>query len=1144
MSSEFDTAFARSKTLSISSDHGGSVHLAEASAARRTHETRHTDEKTWYKDAVIYEIHVRAFHDSNADGIGDFPGLIQKLDYLQDLGVTAVWLLPFYPSPLRDGGYDIANYTEVNPAYGTLRDFKRFVREAHKRGIRVITELVINHTSSEHPWFQRARRSSPGSKHRDFYVWSDTPDLYADARIIFKDFETSNWTWDPVAKAYYWHRFYSHQPDLNFENPDVHKALFKVLDFWMDMGVDGLRLDAVPYLYEKDGTNCENLPETHTFLKKLRAAIDEKYDNRMLLAEANQWPEDAVSYFGDGDECHMNFQFPLMPRMFMSLQLESSFPIHDILDQTPAIPEVCQWAVFLRNHDELTLEMVTDEDRDYMYKVYTDSPRARINMGIRRRLAPLLKSRRAVELLNGLIFSLPGTPVLYYGDEIGMGDNIYLGDRDGVRTPMQWSGDRNAGFSRANPQKLYLPVVTDPEYHYEAVNVEAHQGNPRSLLWWTKQLIGLRKEYAVFGRGDLVFLHPENSKVLAFVRSLGEERVLVVANLSRFVQCVELDLHEYESLIPVELFGGSEFPAITDAPYFLSIDPHGFFWFELTKTSEKEAAPSQSRGVPTLMPESWDRLLENGGPVERILQDYIVKRRWYRGKAQKVKKISLSDIIPLADRRSALTLVSVVSVEGPSQLYVLPIMQSDGDEAQAIEEDSPGAVIARFDTGDGEAKPSILHDALVSPTCCDLMLQYFDRKKALTGRGGKLQFSASPRFRELRNLAGNLKPRVSSAEQSNTSIVYGDGFVLKILRVLEDGVHPEAEVGAFLTDKSDFTQISPTAGTIEYQRNSGEVASLGILQKFVSNQGDAWELTLDSVARFFEEAKATTELAPEPPTSLLDPDAIIPESLLEMAGAYINDVRLLGSRTAELHLALSQEKEDSAFVPEAFSTLHQRSLYQAGRARLSQTFQRLRKALPKFPNDVAESVKVNGLLERQTDLDAALKRITIRKIDTVRIRCHGDYHLGQVLYTGKDFVIIDFEGEPGRPMNERRFKRSPFRDVTGMLRSFNYAGIAALRDESLRPEDRIALTPWANAWMGWVSAAFLKSYLDAAGDTMFIPQDPDDTRTLVDFYLIEKCLYELDYELNNRPDWLEIPIRGLLSILGTVPRNPPVEKEG
>ncbi|MBY0231207.1 MAG: maltose alpha-D-glucosyltransferase, partial [Gemmataceae bacterium] len=555
----------------------------------------------WYKDAVIYELHVRAFHDSVGDGVGDFKGLAAKLDYLADLGVTALWLLPFYPSPLRDDGYDIADYTAVHPNYGRVADFKEFLDEAHQRGLRVITELVINHTSDQHPWFQRARHAAKGSPERDFYVWSDTGTEYADARIIFKDFEPSNWTYDHVAKAYFWHRFYSHQPDLNFDNPAVWEALFPVMDFWLAMGVDGMRLDAIPYLYEREGTNCENLPETHVFLKALRKRMDEKWPGRMFLAEANQWPEDAVAYFGDGDECHMSFHFPLMPRLFMAVRQEDRFPILDILAQTPAIPDNCQWCVFLRNHDELTLEMVTDEERDYMYRAYASDRTARINLGIRRRLAPLLgNDRRRIELMNALLFSLPGTPVLYYGDEIGMGDNIYLGDRNGVRTPMQWSSDRNAGFSRGNPQSLYLPVVLDPEYRYEVVNVENQQNNPSSLLWWMKRLIAQRKQHQAFSRGAIEFLSPSNTRILAFIRRHGAERVLVVANLSRFVQHVELDLREHRGLVPDEMFGGSDFPAIGDGPYPLTLGPHAFYWLSLRPVPAADAASPDEALLPVL----------------------------------------------------------------------------------------------------------------------------------------------------------------------------------------------------------------------------------------------------------------------------------------------------------------------------------------------------------------------------------------------------------------------------------------------------------------------------------------------------------------------------------------------------------------
>jgi maltose alpha-D-glucosyltransferase / alpha-amylase len=481
---------------------------------------------------------------------------------------------------LRDDGYDIADYYSINPTYGNIASFKRFLKEAHKRNLKVITELVINHTSDQHPWFQRARRAKPGSAYRNYYVWSDDPEKYKDARIIFNDFEQSNWTWDDVADQYYWHRFYSHQPDLNFDNPRVQKEIFRILDYWFDMGVDGFRLDAIPYLFQRENTNCENLPETHVFLKKLRKHVDSKYKGKLLLAEANMWPEDSAAYFGDGDECHMNYHFPIMPRMFMALKMEDRYPLTDIFDQTPDIPETCQWAMFLRNHDELTLEMVTDEERDYMYKVYTKDPKAKINMGIRHRLAPLLdNNRRKIELMNYLLFSLSGTPVLYYGDEIGMGDNYYLGDRDGVRTPMQWSADRNAGFSEANPQKLYLPVILDPEYHYDAVNVETQLNNPSSLIWWMKRVIGMRKQFKAFSRGNIKFLSPTNSKVLAFLRIYKDETILVIANLSRYSQAIELDLQDYKEAIPIEVFSNNKFPAIKEASYLITLGPTGITGF-------------------------------------------------------------------------------------------------------------------------------------------------------------------------------------------------------------------------------------------------------------------------------------------------------------------------------------------------------------------------------------------------------------------------------------------------------------------------------------------------------------------------------------------------------------------------------------
>src|SRR5213593_2405755 len=669
----------------------------------------------WYKDAIIYELHVKTFYDSDGNGMGDFRGLIEKLDYLQDLGVTAIWLLPFYPSPLRDDGYDIADYFDVNPTFGSLNDFRALLDAAHERNLRVITELVINHTSDQNPWFQKSRRAAAAAAagaiepgyggdiaYKDFYVWSNTPEKYKDARIIFKDFETSNWAWDPVAKAYYWHRFYSHQPDLNFENPAVHDAVEKVCDFWLSMGVDGLRLDAVPYLYEREDSNCENLPETHEYLRKLRAHVDAKFPNRVLLAEANQWPEDAAAYFGKGDESQMSFHFPLMPRMFIEPHMEDRFPIIDILEQTPLIPENCQWAMFLRSHDELTLEMVTDEERDYMYRVYATDPHARINLGIRRRLAPLLaNSRRKIELLDTLLFSMPGTPIVYYGDEIGMGDNFYLGDRNGCRTPMQWSPDRNAGFSRANPQQLYLPVTIDPEYHYEAVNVENQQKNLSSLLWWTRRVIAMRKNFKAFSRGSLEFLYPDNAKVLAFLRRWENETIVVVVNLSRFSQAVELDLSPFAGCVPMEVFSRNLFPTIRKSPFLLTLGPHAYYWFALQAPTDTRRALKKRVIPPINAPAQLDVLLGNGQreQLEReILPNYVRTCRWFGSKARTFRSLKIVEQPSISDDADSaqLWLVEVSYLDAPTETYVLPVSIASGETARALSQAAPHAIIARF----------------------------------------------------------------------------------------------------------------------------------------------------------------------------------------------------------------------------------------------------------------------------------------------------------------------------------------------------------------------------------------------------------------------------------------------------------------
>jgi maltose alpha-D-glucosyltransferase/alpha-amylase len=1106
-------------------------------------------DRQWYKDAVIYQVHVKAFSDSNGDGIGDFKGLTEKLDYIEDLGVTAVWLQPFYPSPLRDDGYDIADYKEVHPDYGTLRDFRTFLKEAHRRGLKVITELVINHTSDQHAWFQRSRRARKDSRHRDFYVWSDTPDRYQDARIIFKDFEHSNWTWDSTAQSYYWHRFYSHQPDLNFDNPDVRKSVFQLMDFWLDMGVDGLRLDAVPYLFEREGTNCENLPETHELLKQLRRRVDDKYDDRMLLAEANQWPEDAVAYFGAGDECHMAFHFPVMPRLFMGIEMEDRFPIVDILEQTPGIPDVCQWAIFLRNHDELTLEMVTDEDRDYMYRVYAQDPRARVNLGIRRRLAPLMGfNRRRIELMNSLLLSLPGTPVMYYGDEIGMGDNIYLGDRNGVRTPMQWSPDRNAGFSKCNPQQLYLPAIIDPEYHYEAVNVEAQQNNPHSLLWWTKRIIALRKESTVFGRGSIEFLHPDNRKVLSFIRESADDRVLVVANLSRFVQCVELDLQRFAGYVPVELYGQTRLPSIKKAPYFLTLAPHSFMWLRLESVGKSEESIAvttpQLPHLSTIGP--WHSILRNKGSesVERVLASYIKGRRWFGGKARKQLAAEIVDTISLTTAHidAYLTLVEVSYVESGSEYYNVPIGFATGERAVTLETAHPQEIIARLTVGQGARRiEGVLFDALADPRFCSYLAELVAGRKSLKGKLGEVRGRTTRGSAKLvKRIGAAAEPQLLKTEQSNSSVVYDEQMIMKAFRRLHDGINPDWEVGRFLTERTSFNRMPRVYGALEYRRNRRDPMTLGIFHQFVGNEGVAWRYTLDALEQYFERVLAQANGSKPkltPARHLVDLiDLEVPTEAEEQIGVYFESARAIGTITADLHRGLASRTDDPAFAPESFSALHQRSLYQSTRTRLDEAFRLLEKRLRYLPKEIRPEAR--EVLRAEADIRQRQRRVLDRKITGLRLREHGDYHLGQLLYTGRDFMVVDFEGEPARPLGERRLKRSPLRDVAGMLRSFHYASVTALMRGRIRPEDMRAVEIWAQSWYRWVALIFLKAYVAALGDAPLLPKTNEERIVLLDTHLLDKALYELLYELNNRPEWASIPLRGILGLL-----REPAQKE-
>jgi maltose alpha-D-glucosyltransferase / alpha-amylase len=1097
-------------------------------------------ESLWYKDAVFYELHVRAFQDSDGDGIGDFPGLIQRLDYLQDLGVSVIWLLPFYPSPLRDDGYDIAEYKSIHRDYGTLADFKRLLKEAHKRELRVVTELVLNHTSDQHSWFQRARRAAPGTVEREFYVWSDTPDRYKDTRIIFQDFESSNWAWDPVAKAYYWHRFYSHQPDLNFDNPAVRQAMFEVVDFWLDMGVDGMRLDAVPYLFQREGTNCENLPETHQFLKELRAHVDESYDNRMFLAEANMWPEDAVTYFGDGDECHMGFHFPLMPRLFMAMRMEDRYPIVDVLQEMPPIPDTCQWALFLRNHDELTLEMVTDEDRDYMYRVYASDPQSRLNLGIRRRLAPLMSNhRRKIELMNGLLLSLPGTPVIYYGDEIGMGDNHYLGDRNGVRTPMQWSPDRNAGFSKTNPQRLYLPVVIDPEYHYEYLNVEAQQNNPHSFLWWIKRLLALRRGFASFGRGKMELLHPDNGKVLAFLREYDGQRILVVANLSRFAQFVELDLREHKGRVPIELFGRTRFPPIGDNPYFLTLSSHAFHWFLLAPSPESTGAMEAGPPLPVIRVRgSWKNALR--GRVRPTLlsafERYFQRARWFGGKARPVSRLHIADLI--APETSGvdwcLVLVQVEYREGEPASFLLPLAFSEEDRASA---ESQVAQLTVERKGE-EPRRGFLYEPVKEPFLAAQLLNLIGRQRRISGDKGVVLGERSAGLKNIWS-AGKPPPEstVMDMEQSNTSIRFGQELILKLFRKVDQGINPDLEIGRFLTEQTDFEHFPRVLGSLSYHAEKGVVSTLGVLQEYIPNENDAWRFTLDSLQHYWERCLS---LSPEergapdlPPASLehrtqLEPD----EKMRTLIGPTLNAIHDLGGTTGEMHLALASGAGQPDFAPEPDPPHFARSLHQSVRSQARESMDLLKKNVHRVPE--ADRSQAELLLSRGEILSRWLRDLTGREISAQRIRCHGDYHLGQILHTGRDFVVIDFEGEPLRSISERRLKRSPLRDVAGLLRSLHYATVFGLRHgEAVRPEDRQVLGPWAKVWYGWMSGTFLKGYLETVGGATFLPGTWSGREALLTIFLFEKAAYELRYELNNRPDWVRVPVEGLLELLSS-----------
>jgi maltose alpha-D-glucosyltransferase/alpha-amylase len=1086
----------------------------------------------WYKDAVIYQAHVRAFFDSTNDGVGDFRGLTQKLEYLEGLGINALWLLPFYPSPLRDDGYDIADYENIHPSYGTLADFDRFIEEAHRRNIRVITELVINHTSDQHPWFQTARRAPAGSPERDFYVWSETNRKYEGVRIIFTDTETSNWSWDDTAKAYYWHRFFHHQPDLNFDNPAVLEAVIRVMRFWLDRGVDGLRLDAVPYLIERDGTICENLPETHDVLKKIRRELDRHYPDRMLLAEANQWPADVRPYFGDGDECHMAFNFPLMPRMFMAVRQENGHPIVEILRQTPDIPETCQWAMFLRNHDELTLEMVTDEERDYMYQAYAADPQMRINVGIRRRLAPLMEnSRRRIELMNSLLLSLPGTPIIYYGDEIGMGDNIYLGDRNGVRTPMQWTGDRNAGFSRADPARLFAPPIMDPVYGYQGLNVEAQERSPFSLLNWMKRMIGLRKQYRLFGRGSIEFLPSQNRKVLAYVRTYEDTTILCIANLARSVQPIELDLSRFKGLVPVEMLGLTEFPRIGELPYFLTLGGYAFYWFRLQQAVAPISArvapeePAEITEAPALfMGVAWDTLLEGNVRtlIERdLLVPFLQRQRWFGAKARAIRGARFVDwgLLRRAPQPLFLTIVEVEFLDGARDRYSLPLTICSQVESQSLRERAGHAILANI-TG---ARKGVLFDAWLDDRFARTLLEAIERQEQVRTRLGLVRALHTTSFAAAGG-SDNPSPRRVASEQSNTSIVFGERLILKLFRRLEPGVNPDFEIGRYLTERAGFKRVPAVLGALEHAGIAEIPTTLGMLQQLVESQADGWTHATDEVRRFYDAVQSR-----KPPAvnngvfdyarlAASDP----PASVREFIGGYLDMAERLGRRTGEMHAALASDASDRAFAPEPFTDEDLHSIRATATSEAQHAFAAL-EAQPSLAPELLE--------RRQAVLDRIQRGGTI-EFTASKTRIHGDYHLGQVLWAEGDFYILDFEGEPAKPIDARRAKQSPLKDVAGMLRSFSYAAYAGLfAYTAAQPDAFDRLQQWAHVWETWTTGAFLRGYFGATADALFVPHNAAQRDELLALFVLEKALYELNYELNNRPDWLRIPVFGIRRLL-------------
>ena len=1093
------------------------MNLLSAIDTRELSVTDLEGDNLWYKDAVIYQLHVKAFADSNNDGIGDFAGLTEKLGYLQELGVTTLWLLPFYPSPGRDDGYDISDYGSVNPDFGSMKDFKRFIQEAKKRGLRVITELVINHTSDQHHWFKRARRSDPKSSARNWYVWSDTDQKYLGTRIIFTDTEKSNWTWDPEAGQFYWHRFFSHQPDLNFDNPRVVSAILQVMKRWLDAGVDGFRLDAIPYLCERENTSNENLPETHTVIKRLRAALDAYSKNKVLLAEANQWPEDVQEYFGEGDECQMAYHFPLMPRIYMAIAQEDRFPITDILRQTPDIPANCQWALFLRNHDELTLEMVTDVERDYLWSTYAHDPRARINLGIRRRLAPLMDNdRRKIELMNSLLFSFPGTPIIYYGDEIGMGDNIYLGDRNGVRTPMQWSPDRNGGFSRCDPARLYAPLIMDPVYGYEAVNVEAQSRSLSSLLSATRRLLSVRKSTLAFGRGTMTFIRPTNRAVLAYVRQYNDEVILCVANLSRAAQATELDLSPWKERIPLEMLGRTRFPAIGELPYMITLAPYGFYWFQLQEADGSEPA------IPRALPEfetlvvplnaTWVSLARTRSVFEcDVLPGHLARTRWYPERDPKEIHPVVTSAMPfcdIGDNRPWLAFFQTTQGSVTTR-YVLP-MQIEWVRFDR-ERNNPRAFAA---VRQG-AREGTLLDVATDHIFIAIFLRNLRQSVVVEENGNHLEFKPTSKFSG-QAVRQPERIRAVETEQSNSTALVDNDYVVKIYRKLEAGINPEIEMGRFLTEVAGFANTPALLGSCEFVEGE-QRSAIGVVHAFVQNQGDGWTVSSAYLDRFVDDQRLLS--AHEDRSGRGEQQAL-----------YLRLMSQTGRRVGEMHLALASNSDLPDFAPEPTRPEDVERWIADVMARAGRVLDTLKQRRDGLKE--ADRTLVDQLLALGPDLHERLRALLPRDIDSLNIRHHGDFHLGQMLIVKDDIVIIDFEGEPRRSLAERRSKAPAARDVAGLIRSIDYSVTAALeRALEMANDEQSKLASALSEWRDRSTASFLAGYREIMANQRLWPADPHAAHDMLNFFLLEKVFYEIEYELSHRPEWLRVPLTGVLRIL-------------